>query len=68
MYEALENEVLRDMIKSSKEAGFRIKELLQKTRMNPEIRERITYELLWVTSPRAASIRENHELRKQSEI
>lgn len=66
-YADAENDVLRDRLRNAKDAGFRIKELLQKTRMNPEIREKITYELLWITSPVAASIRREHDLRQKQQ-
>lgn len=46
----IENSVLRDRLKDAKQAGYRIKELLGKTRMNPEIRALVMQELETITN------------------
>lgn len=66
-YADAENDVLRDRLRNAKDAGFRIRELMKQTRMNPEIREKITDELLWITSPVAASRRREHDLRQKQQ-
>lgn len=59
-----ENEVLRLRLKAARKAAHDIKGLMQQTRMNPEIREKILTELEWISDYNAAQRKRNQELRE----
>lgn len=62
-----ENEVLRLRLKAARQAAHDIKKLMQQTRMNPEIREKIMTELEWISDYNAAQRKMRDRLYDEQE-